>query len=123
VSIADIEPAVGLTGQQRALDAIEYSARAGKPGFNLFVVGPNGMRAQCTVEQVVNEAAGEGLGSSDGIYVNNFADPRKPLAIQMPAGCAAEFREVTRRLIDNLKTAIPAVLASKDYQTRRAAID
>jgi hypothetical protein len=81
VSIADIEPAVGLTGQQRALDAIEFSARTGKPGFNLFVVGPNGMRAQCTVEQVVNEAAGEGLGSSDRIYVNNFADPRKLLAI------------------------------------------
>ena len=35
-STADIEPADGLVGQQRALDAIEFGTRIGKPGFNLF---------------------------------------------------------------------------------------
>ncbi len=52
-STADIEPADGLVGQQRALDALAFGTRIGKPGFNLFVIGPNGMRAQRAVEQVL----------------------------------------------------------------------
>ena len=122
-STAEIEPADGLSGQQRALEAIEFGIRVGKPGFNLFVVGPNGMRAQHAVEQVLKEAAGEKRSPSDWIYVNNFSDPRRPVAIELPIGRAVEFRDAMHRLIDDLKTALPAVFASEDYQTRRGAID
>ena len=120
---ADIEPADGLVGQQRALDALAFGTRIGKPGFNLFVIGPNGMRAQRAVEQVLQEAAGERRSPSDWVYVNNFSDPRKPMAIELPAGRAGEFRDAMRALIDDLKTTLPAVFESEDYQTRRGAID
>ncbi len=120
---AEIEPADGLSGQQRALDAIQFGTRVGKPGFNLFVVGPNGMRAQRAVEQVLKEVAGERRTPSDWVYVNNFSDPRRPLAIELPACRAVELRDAMHRLIDDLKTALPAVFASEDYQTRRGAID
>ena len=45
-SAADIEPADGLIGQQRAFDAIAFGTRIGTPGFNLFVIGPSGLRMQ-----------------------------------------------------------------------------
>jgi len=122
-STADIEPADGLVGQQRALDAIAFGTRIGEPGFNLFVVGPSGMRAQRAVELVLQEAAGERRSPSDWVYVNNFSDPRKPTAIELPAGRAGEFRDAMHALIDDLKTALPAVFESGDYQTRRGAID
>ena len=122
-STADIEPADGLVGQQRALDALAFGTRIGKPGFNLFVIGPNGMRAQRAVEQVLQEAAGERRSPSDWVYVNNFSDPRKPMAIELPAGRAGELRDAMRALIDDLKTTLPAVFESEDYQTRRGAID
>ncbi len=122
-STVDIEPADRLTGQQRALDAIEFGTRIAQPGFNLFVVGPHGMRAQQAVEQVLKEAGGERPRPTDWVYVNNFNDPRKPVAIELPAGRAGEFRDVMHRLIDDLKTSLPAVFASEDYQTRRGAID
>jgi hypothetical protein len=122
-STAEIELADGLTGQQRALDAIEFGTHITKPGFNLFVVGPHGMRAQHAVEQVLKEAAGQRPSPSDWVYVNNFNDPRKPMAIELPVGRAAEFRDVMHGLIDDLKTSLPAVFASEDYQTRRGAID
>jgi len=110
-------------GQQRALDALAFGTRIGKPGFNLFVIGPNGMRAQRAVEQVLQEAAGERRSPSDWVYVNNFSDPRKPMAIELPAGRAGELRDAMHALIDDLKTALPAVFESGDYQTRRGAID
>ncbi len=122
-STADIEPADGLVGQQRALDAIAFGTRIGTPGFNLFVIGPSGMRMQRAVERVLAEAAGERRRPSDWVYVNNFKDPRKPMAIELPAGRADEFSDVMRGLIDDLKTALPAVFESEDYQTRRGAID
>jgi lon-related putative ATP-dependent protease len=123
VTTADVEAAGGLTGQDRALDAIAFGTRINQPGFNLFVIGPNGMRAQRAVEPVLKEAAAARRRPSDWVYVNNFADPRKPVAIELPAGRAGEFRDGMRALIDDLKTALPAVFESEDYQTRRGAID
>ena len=122
-STADIEPADGLVGQRRALDAIGVATRIGRPGFNLFVIGPSGMRMQRAVEQVLQEAAGERRRPSDWVYVNNFKDPRKPVAIELPTGRAGEFRDAVHGLIDDLKTTLPAVFESEDYQTRRGAID
>jgi lon-related putative ATP-dependent protease len=121
-STADLEPADGLVGQQRALDAIAFGTRIGTPGFNLFVIGPSGMHMQRAVERVLAEAAGE-RRPSDWVYVNNFKDPRKPAAIELPAGRATEFSDVMRHFVDDLKTALPAVFESEDYQTRRGAID
>ena len=120
---ADIETADVLVGQQRALDAIEFGTRIGRPGFNVFVIGPSGMRAQHTIAPVLQEAAGERRRPSDWVYVKNFVDPHKPVAIELPAGRAGEFRDGMRTLIDDLKTAVPAVFESEDYQTRRGAID
>src|ERR1019366_2436864 len=91
--------------------------------FNLFVIGPSGMRAQRAIEQVLQEAAGERRRPSDWVYVNNFNYARKPVAIELPAGRAGEFRDAMHALIDDLKTAVPAVFESEDYQTRRGAID
>ncbi len=120
---AEIEPADGLSGQHRALDAIEFGTRVAKPGFNLFVVGPSGLRAQSAVERVLKDLATERPNPTDWVYVNNFKDPRRPVAIELPACRAIEFRDAMHRLIDDLKTALPAVFASEDYQTRRGAID
>lgn len=120
---ADLERVDELSGQQRALEAMAFGTRMTAPGFNLFVIGPTGMRAQRAIEQVLQEAASERKHPSDWVYVNNFSDPRRPMAIELPAGRAVEFRDVMHRLIDDLKTALPAVFESEDYQTRRGAID
>ena len=66
---------------------------------------------------------GERKRPSDWVYVSNFADPRKPVAIELPGGRADEFRDGMHALINDLKTALPAVFQSEDYQTRRSAID
>jgi len=122
-STADIESADELVGQQRARDAIEFGTGIGKQGFNLFVIGPSGMRMQHAVERVVRRAATGRLQPFDWVYVNNFKDPRKPVAIELPAGRAGQFRDAMHTLIDDLKTALPAVFESEDYQARRSAIE
>jgi AAA domain len=120
---ADLQPIDGLIGQQRALDAINFGTRIDRPGFNLFVIGPSGARMQEAVKSVLREEARARPSSPDWIYVNNFQDADRPIAIELPVGRARKFAAATHELIEDLKTALPAVFQSDDYQTRRSAID
>ena len=120
---SEIEPIDGLVGQQRAVDAIGFGTRVRKSGFNLFVIGSNEARMQQAVESVLGQAAREKSSPPDWVYVNNFSEPHKPIAIELPPGRALEFRDAMHELVGDLKTALPAIFESEDYQTRREAID
>jgi lon-related putative ATP-dependent protease len=120
---ADLQPVDGPVGQKRALDAISFGTGIDKTGFNLFVIGPNGARMQEAVKAVLAKEAASRPAPNDWVYVNNFSDPDKPTAIELPAGRARGFAQAMQELIDDLKTALPAVFQSEDFQTRRSAID
>jgi lon-related putative ATP-dependent protease len=60
---------------------------------------------------------------SDWVYVNNFEDSRRPIAIELPPGRAVELRDTMQEVIDDLKVALPALFESEDYQARRTAMD
>ena len=119
---AELQPIDGLVGQTRALEAIQFGTKVEKAGFNLFVIGPNGARMQDAVKAVLTEEARQKLSPSDWVYVNNFADPDRPIALELPGGRAGKFHEAMHKLVDDLKSALPAVFQSEDYQTRRGAI-
>ncbi len=122
-STAELEPIEGLLGQERALDAIQFGTQIKKPGFNLFVIGQPEARMRQTVKSLLQSAARYQRRPSDWVYVNNFKEPHKPVAIELPAGRAPEFQRAMSELIDDLKVALPAVFQSDDYQTRHSAID
>jgi lon-related putative ATP-dependent protease len=119
----DLDPVGGIVGQQRAIDAIDFGTRMHQPGFNLFVIGSDGARMHGAVQSLLKDRVAERPELADWVYVNNFVDPRKPVAIRLPAGRAIHFRDAMRELVDDLKTALPAVFQSEDYQARRGAID
>ena len=119
----ELEPLGGLVGQPRAADAIKFGMHIGKAGFNLFVIGPSGARMQEAVKELLVVEAAARPRPSDWVYVNNFTDSDKPIAIPLPAGRARAFHDAMQKLIDDLKTALPAVFQAEDYQTRRGAID
>ncbi|MDJ1158074.1 AAA family ATPase [Chelatococcus sp. SYSU_G07232] len=120
---ADLQPIDGLAGQQRALDAVRFGSRVAKPGFNLFAIGSTGARMHEAVEAMLRATAADRPTPSDWVYVNNFAEPHRPCAIELPAGRAPQFRDAMRCLIEDLKAALPVVFEGEDYQTRRGAID
>ena len=120
---AELAPIDGLVGQARAFEAIQFGTRVDKTGFNLFVIGPTGARMQDAVKTLLAEETRTRPSPSDWVYVNNFADPDQPIAIELPNGRAPKFHEAMHKLIDDLTAALPAVFQSEDYQTRRGAID
>jgi hypothetical protein len=120
---AELKPIDGLVGQARAREAIRFGTNVGKTGFNLFVIGPHGARMQDAVKHLLADEASAKPTPSDWTYVNNFTDSDRPIAIELPAGRARKFQDAMRKLIDDLKSALPAAFQSEDYQTRRGAID
>ncbi len=120
---AELQPVDGMIGQKRAEDAIKFGIGIEKPGFNLFVIGPPDARMQEAVKAVLGSEAQARPTPSDWVYVNNFENRDKPIAIELPAGRARKFANAMHELIDDLRAALPAMFQSEDYQTRRGAID
>ena len=120
---AELQPLDGLVGQHRALGALQFGTQIRKSGFNLFVIGSAGSRMQELVESMLKSSRWDRPAASDWVYVNNFEDSRRPIAIQLPPGRAVELRDVMQEVIEDLKVALPALFESEDYQARRSAID
>ena len=122
-SSAELEPVPLLIGQERALDALAVGADIAARGFNLFVLGPMGTGRHSAVRALLEARAKLAPAPSDWVYVNNFDDPRRPLAISLAPGGAAQLRDRMIALIDDLATGVPSLFESDDYRNRRRAID
>jgi lon-related putative ATP-dependent protease len=113
----------GVLGQARAMEATRFGIGIRRPGYNLFVHGPEGTGRHSTIREILDQrAAGEPV-PPDWCLVNNFADPHRPVAIELPPGHGLNLRDALARLVEELKSAIPAVFESEDYRTRREAIE
>lgn len=119
----ELEGEPELVGQDRALEAIRFAANIERDGFNLFVIGPPGTGKHTAVHQFLEDKAGPLPAPSDWVYVNNFTDPRRPRALELPAGRAIAFRDSMTELVEDLGTLLPAAFEAEDYQNRRNAIE
>ena len=119
----DLDPTVGLIGQERALSAIRFGASIKQPDFNLFVLGPPGSGKTTAVKNYLQSTAANEPAPGDWVYVNNFKDSNKPKAIELPRGRAAELSQGMIDAISELSTAIPATFESDDVQSRRRIIE
>ncbi len=120
---AELSDAKGLVGQDRALDAIRFGTRMEKSGYNIFALGPHGAGMRDGVIRHLQSIIGQRPVPSDWVYVNNFTNPNKPIALRTTAGRAAALRSGVANLIQDLRGSIPAILESEEYKKRLATID
>jgi lon-related putative ATP-dependent protease len=120
---AEIGEPSGFFGQTRAVEAIQFGAEVDRTGYNLFVLGPPGTGRHSFVREFLEAKALTEPVPSDWCYVNNFADSRRAVALELPAGTGRKLREDIEQLIKEAQRAIPAALESEDYRNRRQAIE
>jgi lon-related putative ATP-dependent protease len=120
---AELDPLAEMVGQDRAIEAVAFGVAIRQAGFNLFAMGPEGIGKLSLLRSTLEaRAAGEPV-PPDWCYVHNFADPRRPRAISLPAGDGRRFRDRIAQLERELRTAIPAAFESDEYRNRREAIE
>lgn len=120
---AELSDAMGLVGQDRALEAIRFGTRMDKSGYNIFALGPHGAGMRDGVIRHLQSIVGKRPVPGDWVYVNNFTDPNKPIALRTTAGRAEALRSGVADLIQDLRGSIPAILESEEYKKRLAAIN
>lgn len=113
----------GLVGQDRAVEAVEFSIGIRRKGFNLFALGPSGTGKHTLVHDLLQRQAASDPTPSDWCYVNNFLDPHKPHRLMLPAGRARPLKEAMERLVADLQIALPAAFERDDYRARRDVLE
>ena len=122
-STAELPDLAESIGQERALEAVHFGINIKNSGYNIFALGPPGIGKHSLVMQLLAEPAQRHTSPSDWCYVNNFDDPRRPRALAMPPGKGRMLRDDLARLINDLKTVIPAAFESDEYRTRSQEIE
>lgn len=115
---AELEPLEGVVGQERALEALEFGVGLHREGFNIFALGPPGVGKHSVVERAISARAAREPVPDDWCYVNSFHDRKGPRALRLPAGRGRDLKGDMRRLVEELKTAIPAAFESDEYRAR-----
>jgi lon-related putative ATP-dependent protease len=120
---SDLEEAPGLIGQQRATEAIEFATRIRRQGYNVYALGASGTGRHNMVADLLRSRAAAEPTPSDWCYVNNFADPQQPHSLPLPPGRGAALAAAMKRLVEELRAALPAAFERDEYRVRRDALD
>ena len=120
-STKNLIPLNEIIGQERAVRALKFGLGIKDHGFNMYVAGYPGTGRKTAVKNFVEAQAKVQPVPPDWCYVNNFANPYEPKAIQLPAGKGKEFHEDMKNFIENVKNALPKAFESEDYAARREA--
>jgi len=122
-STQELELIKTIIGQDRALGAIRFGSEMDRPGYNLFVLGAEGTGRHTAIMSYLSKKAMREPAPDDWVYVYNFDTSHRPLAMRLPPGVAIHFRDAMAELVDDLRSAIPALFQSDEYREKRRKID
>lgn len=120
---AELQPLAQLFGQPRAAGSVDFGIGIAREGYNVYVMGSPGAGKHTLVKQQLARKVEKRSPPSDWAYVNNFREPSSPIALELPAGRGAALREDMRTLVEELRTAIPAVFESDEYRAHAGQIE
>src|SRR6056297_482340 len=115
---AELDPPAVPPGQERALEALSFGTEIGDGGFNLYALGATGSGKYAVVREFLERRARRDAPPPSWAYIFNFDAPDKPRLLKLPARAGRELQTDLDNLIDELRTAIPAVFESDEYHNR-----
>ncbi len=119
----DLKDLDDVIGQPRAVEALDFGIGIRQAGFNIFAFGPAETGLRDIVWRALSRRAAEEPTPDDWVYVYNFDEAHRPNAIRLPAGRGSAFRADMERLIDDLRSAVPAAFESEEYRARAQVIE
>ena len=121
--VGELEDLLQPIGQDRAVEAVEFAIAMRRKGYNVYALGASGTGKHTIVQDLLKHRAESSQTPPDWCYVNNFTDPQKPRRLQLPPGRANGLRDAMKRLVEELRAALPAAFERDDYRARREVID
>ncbi len=119
---AELDPASGDLGQERALRALRMGVELTAPGYNLFVCGLSGTSRGGTIVRMIEEMKLETEPAPDRCYVNSFKNVDRPRLLTLPRGQANAFKKEVESGVDFLRRRIPQVFEGEPFQRQKTRI-
>lgn len=122
-SSAELEPLQQSLGQGRAVDALRFGIRMQHEGYNLYLLGSEGVgKLRLARELLEQEAKGKPV-PDDFCYVENFTDAQKPQLLRLPAGRAQQLKHEMAQLVEDLLAALPSAFQTNEYRSRAQELE
>ncbi len=116
---ADVPLLDAVFGQERAVRAIEFALGMDSRGYNLYAAGPDGFGKSTIVSAFLRRRSVASPPPSDWVYVYNFEDPDRPIAVPMEPGTAHAFASAVRHAVESAARDIVAAFESDSYARMR----
>ena len=113
---AEVAAATRIIGQPRGVKAIDFGLNMKTKGYNIYVLGASGTGRTTAIQKFVEDHAAAAPVPSDWVYVHNFLEPDKPIAIALPAGKAGEFRDTLQMLVKQLRGEIARAFDNQAFR-------
>ena len=114
-----VTPLHETLGQERAMEALRFGVGVDSPGFNLFITGVSGSGRTSTVRTFLEQIGATLPTPDDLVYVHNFDDVDRPLALSLPAGTGRVFAADMDTFIDQARLQIRRAFETERYAERR----
>jgi len=121
-STRDCAPFNDFLGQERAHEAVRMAVALPHDGYNIFAVGASGLGKRTMIKRFLSEVARQRKAPSDWCYVNNFAEPRYPIALEFPAGLGVAVKRDMGTLWRDISEAVVAAFDSEQYFERMESL-
>jgi len=119
----DLQELEQIIGQDRALKAIDFGMGMDHKGYNLFILGSEGIGKTALIKQLLKKHYVKQKKTFDWCYVNNFEYPQHPRFLQLPAGMVKSLSEAMEKLVKLISTLITAAFQSNEYAAQVTAIE
>ncbi|MDX9951662.1 MAG: hypothetical protein RBS75_06155, partial [Methylophilaceae bacterium] len=96
-------------GQAEAETAARFGLGMPQPGFHLIVIGEPGCGRTSLMLKLMHEYAAGLPVPPDLLYLHNFEQPEKPMALRVAAGTGAKLRQTLDRFIRILARCMPTL--------------
>ena len=113
---ADLAATNSIIGQPRGTRAIEFGIGIKSPGYNIYVLGETGTGRTTAIHRFLRDRTAKQPVPPDWVYVQNFAIPHQPRAIQLLPGRGNTFKEQITNLIRNIKEDLPKAFNNEAYR-------
>jgi lon-related putative ATP-dependent protease len=110
-------------GQQRAQSALDFSLGMDLPGYNTFVMGEAALGRFTMVKDKLEVHSKSKPTPNEWLYVNNYDDHRKPIALFMQPGQSKELADDMNEFLDEVADTFPAAFDNPGYQRKKKSID
>jgi lon-related putative ATP-dependent protease len=122
-STENVEPIMGVVGQDDAIDALRFGLEVTAPGQNIFVRGLSGTGRMTLIQQLLTEIRPACPLAGDRVYVHNFGERDRPRLITLPRGQGRVFCERIDAFIDFIVNDLRPGLSSDGMRARRRRLD